>query len=85
MEFSRQEYGIGLPFPSPGNLPEPRIEPGSPELLADSLPSAVPSSDLKKVLLKGQGQKIPFEYHPEPHLSLELVLEYGFRGVGPES
>jgi len=39
MEFSRQEYWSGLPFPSPGNLLEPGIEPGSPTLQADSLPS----------------------------------------------
>ena len=32
MEFSRQEYENGLPFPSPGDLPDPRIEPASPEL-----------------------------------------------------
>ena len=32
MEFSRQEYWSGLPFPSPGNLPDPGIEPGSPAL-----------------------------------------------------
>ena len=32
MEFSRQEYWGGLPFPSPGDLPNPGIEPGSPEL-----------------------------------------------------
>ena len=31
-EFSRQEYSSGLPFPSPGNLPDSGIEPGSPEL-----------------------------------------------------
>ena len=37
MEFSREEYWSGLPFPSPGNLPEPGIEPGSPALQADSL------------------------------------------------
>ena len=37
--FSRQEYWSGLPFPSPGDLPDPRIEPGSPILQADSLPS----------------------------------------------
>ena len=37
MEFSRQEYWSGLPFPSPGNLPYPGIEPGSPTLQADSL------------------------------------------------
>ena len=38
MEFSRQEYWNGLPFPSPGDLPSPGIEPGSPALQADSLP-----------------------------------------------
>ena len=31
MEFSRQEYRIGLPFPTPGDLPDPEIEPMSPE------------------------------------------------------
>ena len=35
--FSRQEYWIGLPFPSPGDLPDPGIEPGTPALQADSL------------------------------------------------
>ena len=39
MEFSRQEYWSGLPFPSPGDLPEPGIKPGSPTLQADTLPS----------------------------------------------
>ena len=39
MGFSRQEYWNGLPFPSPGDLPNPGIEPGSPELQADTLPS----------------------------------------------
>ena len=37
LEFSRQEYWNGLPFPSPGDLPNPEIEPGSPALQADSL------------------------------------------------
>ena len=32
MGFSRQEYWSGLPFPSPGDLPDPGIEPGSPAL-----------------------------------------------------
>ena len=36
MKFSRQEYWSGLPFPSPGDLPDPGIEPGSHELWADS-------------------------------------------------
>ena len=36
MEFSRQEYWSTLPFPSPGDLPDPQIEPGSPALQADA-------------------------------------------------
>ena len=42
MEFSRQEYWSGLPFPSPGDLPHPGIKYGSPTLQADSLPSEPP-------------------------------------------
>ena len=37
MGFPRQEYRLGLPFPPLGDLPNPRIEPGSPALQADSL------------------------------------------------
>ena len=47
MGFSRQEYWSGLPFPSPGDLPDPGIEPGSPALQADSLPSELPGKPLK--------------------------------------
>ena len=36
MEFSRQEYWSGLAFPSPGDLPDPGIEPGSPALRVDT-------------------------------------------------
>ena len=42
MEFSRQEYWSGLPFPSPGDVPNLGIEPGSPALKTDSLPSEPP-------------------------------------------
>ena len=42
MGFSRQEYWSGLPFPSPGDLPDPGIEPGSPILQADALTSEPP-------------------------------------------
>ena len=42
MGFSRQECWSGLPFPSPGDLPNPGIEPGSPALQADTLPSEAP-------------------------------------------
>ena len=37
LEFFRQNYWSGLPFPSPGDLPNPGLEPGSPGLQADSL------------------------------------------------
>ena len=43
MGFSRQEYWSGLTFPSPGDLPHPGTEPGSPALQADSLPSEPPA------------------------------------------
>ena len=42
MGFSRQEYWSGLPFPSPGDLPNPGIQPGSPVSQADSLLSEPP-------------------------------------------
>ena len=42
MEFSMQEYWRGLPYPSPGNLSDPGLKPGSPALQVDSLPSEQP-------------------------------------------
>ena len=42
MGFSRQEHWSGLPFPSPGDLPNPGIKPGSPTLQVDSLPAEPP-------------------------------------------
>ena len=42
MGFSRREYWSGLPFPSPGDLPHPGIEPGYPALQEDSLTSEPP-------------------------------------------
>ena len=42
MDFSRQEYWSGLPFPFPGDLLNPGIEPGSPALQADALLSEPP-------------------------------------------
>ena len=42
MGFSRQEGWSGLPFPSPGDLSDSGMKPGSPELQADSLPTEPP-------------------------------------------
>ena len=44
MGFFRQEYWSALPFPSPGVLPDPGIEPRSPTLRADALPSEPPGN-----------------------------------------
>ena len=46
MGFSRQEYWSELPFPSPGDLPDPGIEPGSPALEADALTSEPPGKQI---------------------------------------
>ena len=50
MGFSRREYWSGLPFPSPGDLPDPGIEPGSPTLEADTLTSEPPGKICKKLI-----------------------------------
>ena len=59
MGFSRQEYWSGLPFPSPGHLPDPGIKPKSPTLQADALTSEPPGKpmaeseeELKSLLMK---------------------------------
>ena len=44
MGFSKQEYWSGLPFPSPGDLPDPGIKPGSPALQTDALASEPPGN-----------------------------------------
>ena len=46
MGLSRQEHWSGLPFPSPGDLPDPGIEPGSPALQADALTSEPPGKPM---------------------------------------
>ena len=50
MEFSRQEYWSVLPFPSPGDLADPEIEPRSPTLQADALPSGYRQGILLNIL-----------------------------------
>ena len=49
MEFSKQEYWSGLPFPSPRDLPNPGIEPRSPALQAGPLPSEPPGKPYMKL------------------------------------
>ena len=63
MGFSRQEYWSGLPFPSLGDLPNPGIEPESPALQADFLPSELPRKPDHCII-------------DVKNLSMELVLAY---------
>ena len=56
MGFSRQEYWSGLPVPSPGDLPDPGIEPRSPALQADALTSEPPGKP-HEVLLSHKKEK----------------------------
>ena len=61
--FSKQKYWNGLPFPSPGDLPNPGIEPGSPALPADTLSSEPPGK--------------PQSNHNFPQIKwLDLTLKY---------
>ena len=73
MGFSRQEYWSGLPFPSPGDLSDPGIEPRSP---TDALPSeplslnisllviqqALPASALTEYFYCGLGGEMPYTF-----------------------
>ena len=64
MEFFRPEYRSGLPFPSPGDLPNPGIEPWSPSLQADSL-SAEPQGKPKNTGVGSQPIPSPGDL-PDP-------------------
>ena len=56
--FSKQKYWSGLPCPPPGDLPNPGIEPRSPALQADSLPSEPPGKPRQYIITYKQKHKI---------------------------
>ena len=58
MEFSRQEYWSGSSFPSPGDLSNPGIEPRSPALMADALPSEPPCNSCQENKARMVGQEM---------------------------
>ena len=73
MGFSRQEYWSGLPLPSPGDLPNPGIEPGSPAFQADALTSKPPGKPrilLLSLLLAASVTRLVPEAHPHPSSSV---------------
>ena len=67
-----QEYWTGQPIPSPGDLPDPGIEPGSPALEADALTSEPPG---KPRLFKYDLNQIPYDYTVE--------VRNRFKGLDP--
>ena len=76
MEFSRQEYWSGSAFPSPGDLPDPGIEPGSPALQTDALPSEAPRKQiLEPIISKENGTMSSLKQRP-----LLEFLSVGGRG-----
>ena len=76
--FSRQEYWGGLPFPSPGDLPNPGIEPGSPALQADALPAEPPAKS------KDSSQRLHCLIPPPWTLGFECIYFEGTETFGPE-
>ena len=77
MGFSRQEYWSGLPFPSPGDLPNPGIEPGSPTLEADALTSEPPGKPINlRVILILKMLQIFFSRNYMQQFQIKIVDRY---------
>ena len=78
MGFSRQEYWSGLPFPSPGDLPDPVIEPRSTALQADSLPTELQGKPqlvknlaaMRETWVQSLGWEDPLEKRKATHSSI---------------
>ena len=70
MGFSRQEYWSGLPFPSPGDLPDLGVESGSPTFQVDSLPPEPPGLGkglvCREFLVEGGSNSVLLCVRPEP-------------------
>ena len=84
MGFSRQEYWSALPFPSPGDLPNPGIEPRSPALQADSLPTELLTetpAKKKKCLIACTPLHQDHVYTDFPSMSLEQFLRVIWNAV----
>ena len=73
MGFSRQEYWSGLPFPSPGDLPDPGIEPGSLTLQADALTSEPPGKPDNSLWLANDQMQIKHYQVARQGAKIELI------------
>ena len=77
MEFPRQEYWFGLPFPSPRDLPDPAIEPASPALAGRFFTTEPPG---KPKVITADG----FFFLPDSVKFHEILLLNTLRGLGPD-
>ena len=77
MGFSRQEYWSGLPFPFPGHLPDPGIEPRSPALEEDALTSEPPGKPRRKLVqFRSVAQSCPTLCDPMNRSTPGLPVHY---------
>ena len=76
MGFSRQEYWSGLPFPSPGDLPDTGIKPGSPTLEADALTSEPPGKPIRQVQFNSVTQSCLTLCNPMNCTMLDLSVHH---------
>ena len=83
MRFSRQGYWSALPFPSPGDLPNPGIETRSPALQADSLPTELQGKPMTNLdsILKSRDITLSTKVHQVKAMVFPVVM-YDVR-VGP--
>ena len=76
MGFSRQEYWSGLPFPSPGDLPDPGIKPKSPAWQADSLETELLAFVNKNTQMNGRNSFFSFPWvHSRKHLCFNFFSQ----------
>ena len=71
MEFSRQEYWSGVPFPFPGNLPDPGVEPRRPTLQEDYLSSEPPEI---VIIRRTQITTVDLDVEKSEHLSIVVRM-----------
>ena len=79
LKFFRQEYCSGLPFPSPRDLPNPEIKPGSPALQAGTLPSEPPGKPWFSLYSRLQMSRRPY------FMLFNVILGFPDISVGKES
>ena len=85
MVFSRQEYWSGLPFPSPGDFPDPGIKPGSPTLQADALPSKPPGKPRQVKISESYAQRLAKLWMQRKSSWRQLNILIQWRHDGQES